>query len=55
LLEDLAERVSGEEDLPWRMAVTTFFHVHEVQDTLRVIIHTLQEVAEWCKTPANRH
>ena len=32
LLEDLAERVSGEEDLPWRMAVTTFFHVHEVQD-----------------------
>ena len=32
LLEDLAERVSGEEDLPWRMAVTTFFHVHEMQD-----------------------
>ena len=32
LLEDLAERVSGEQDLPWRMAVTTFFHVHEVQD-----------------------
>jgi GntR family transcriptional regulator len=32
LLEDLAERVSGEEDLPWRRAVTTFFHVHEVQD-----------------------
>ena len=32
LLEDLAERVSGEEDLPWRMAVTTFFHIHEVQD-----------------------
>ena len=32
LLEDLAERVSGAQDLPWRMAVTTFFHVHEVQD-----------------------
>jgi len=32
LLEDLAERVSGGEDLPWRMAVTTFFHVHEVQE-----------------------
>ncbi len=32
LLEDLAERVLGEEDLPWRMAVTTFFHVHEVQE-----------------------
>jgi GntR family transcriptional regulator len=32
LLEDLAERVSGEQDLPWRMAVTTFFHIHEVQE-----------------------
>jgi hypothetical protein len=32
LVEDLAERVSGEEELPWRMAVTTFFHVHEVQE-----------------------
>src|SRR5919107_2934470 len=32
LLEDLAERVSGEEELPWRLAVTTFFHIHEVQD-----------------------
>lgn len=31
LLEDLAERISGVEELPWRMAVTTFFHVHEVQ------------------------
>ena len=36
LLEDLAERVSGEEDLPWRMAVTTFFHVHEVQDIVEL-------------------
>ncbi len=32
LLQDLAERVSGTEELPWRLAVTTFFHVHEVQD-----------------------
>jgi DNA-binding transcriptional regulator YhcF (GntR family) len=32
LVEDLAERVSVTEDPPWRMAVTTFFHVHEVQD-----------------------
>ena len=32
LLEDLAERISGEGDLPWRLAVTTFFHIHEVQD-----------------------
>jgi GntR family transcriptional regulator len=34
LIEDLAERVSGEEELPWRMAVTTFFHVHEVQEIM---------------------
>jgi len=34
LLEDLAQRVSGEEELPWRMAVTTFFHVHEVQEIM---------------------
>src|SRR5215212_6526625 len=32
LVEDLADRVSGAEDLPWRLAVTTFFHIHEVQD-----------------------
>ena len=34
LLEDLAERVSDAEELPWQMAVTTFFHVHEVQDLM---------------------
>jgi GntR family transcriptional regulator len=43
LLEDLAERVSGEEDLPWRMAVTTFFHVHEVQDIVEP--HGIEAVA----------
>jgi len=32
LLEDLAERVAGAENPPWRLAVTTFFHIHEVQD-----------------------
>jgi GntR family transcriptional regulator len=32
LIEDLEERVSGVEDPPWRLAVTTFFHIHEVQD-----------------------
>jgi GntR family transcriptional regulator len=32
LLEDLPARLEGEENLPWQMAVTTFFHVHEVQD-----------------------
>ncbi len=31
LLEDLEDRVSGEEPLPWRLAVTTFYHVHEVE------------------------
>jgi GntR family transcriptional regulator len=31
LLEDLPERLAGEEELPWRVAVTTFFHVHEVE------------------------
>jgi GntR family transcriptional regulator len=30
LLEDLEELLSGEE-LPWRLAVTTFYHVHEVE------------------------
>jgi GntR family transcriptional regulator len=34
LVEDLAERLSGEEELSWRMAVTTFFHVHEVQELM---------------------
>ena len=34
LIEDLAERVSDEKGLPWRMAVTTFFHVHEVQEIM---------------------
>jgi GntR family transcriptional regulator len=32
LIEDLAHRVSCVEDPPWRLAVTTFFHIHEVQD-----------------------
>src|SRR5215208_6623720 len=32
LVEDLADRVSDAEDLPWRLAVTTFFHIHEVQE-----------------------
>jgi GntR family transcriptional regulator len=32
LVEDLAARVSDVEELPWRLAVTTFFHIHEVQE-----------------------
>jgi DNA-binding transcriptional regulator YhcF (GntR family) len=32
LIGDLEERLSGLEEAPWRLAVTTFFHVHEVQE-----------------------
>src|ERR671921_384932 len=32
LVADLADRVSDAEDLPWLLAVTTFFHIHEVQE-----------------------
>src|SRR5215216_3851136 len=32
LIEDLPEELSGVEDPPWRLAVTTFFHIHEVQE-----------------------
>jgi GntR family transcriptional regulator len=32
LIEDLADRISGMDDPPWRLAVTTFFHIHEVQE-----------------------
>src|ERR687898_345927 len=43
LLEDLADRVSDAEDLPWRLAVTTFFHIHEVQDIVEP--HGMEAVA----------
>src|SRR5829696_899010 len=43
LLEDLAERVSDAEDLPWRLAVTTFFHIHEVQEVVEP--HGIEAVA----------
>ena len=47
LLEDLAARLSGEGDPPWRMAVTTFFHVHEVQDIVEPLgIETVALLAE---------
>lgn len=33
LVEDLRERLLREDgDLPWRLAVTTFYHVHEVEE-----------------------
>ena len=35
LLEDLPERLLREGDpLPWRLAVTTFYHVHEVEEAV---------------------
>jgi GntR family transcriptional regulator len=43
LLEDLAAKVAGEGELPWRMAVTTFFHVHEVQEVMEP--HGVETVA----------
>src|ERR687896_1522152 len=43
LLEDLADRVSDAEDPPWRLAVTTFFHIHEVQDIVEP--HGIEAVA----------
>jgi GntR family transcriptional regulator len=47
LLEDLAARLAGEEKPPWRMAVTTFFHVHEVQDLVEPLgMETVALLAE---------
>ena len=47
LLEDLPARLSGEGDPPWRMAVTTFFHVHEVQDLVEPFgVETIALLAE---------
>ena len=47
LLEDLARRVPAGEELPWRLAVTTFFHVHEVQELVEPLgIETVALLAE---------
>jgi GntR family transcriptional regulator len=47
LVEDLPARISGEEELPWRLAVTTFFHVHEVQELMEPLgIETIALLAE---------
>src|SRR5215213_3737410 len=47
LLEDLPARLSEEERPPWRMAVTTFFHVHEVQDLVEPFgVETVALLAE---------
>ncbi len=47
LLEDLPERIDGAKDLPWRIATTTFFHVHEVQELVEPLgIETVALLAE---------
>ncbi len=47
LVEDLAKKVSGKEELPWRFAVTTFFHVHEVQEVMEPLgVETVALLAE---------
>jgi GntR family transcriptional regulator len=47
LIEDLPTRMSSEEEPPWRMAVTTFFHVHEVQELMEPLgIETVALLAE---------
>jgi GntR family transcriptional regulator len=43
LIEDLPARLSGVEDPPWRLAVTTFFHIHEVQELVEP--HGIEAVA----------
>lgn len=47
LLHDLADRVAGETEPPWKVAVTTFFHVHEVQDAVEPLgVETVALLAE---------
>src|ERR687893_2364534 len=47
LLEDLPARISGEGEPPWRLAVTTFFHVHEVQELMEPLgVETIALLAE---------
>ncbi len=47
LVEDLATKMSGKEELPWRFAVTTFFHVHEVQEVMEPLgVETVALLAE---------
>jgi GntR family transcriptional regulator len=47
LIEDLPARLSDGEQPPWRLAVTTFFHVHEVQELMQPLgIETVALLAE---------
>ena len=47
LLEDLSGRLAENGEPPWALAVTTFFHVHEVQDLMEPIgVETVALLAE---------
>jgi hypothetical protein len=47
LLEDLPAMLPGEQEPPWRLAVTTFFHIHEVQELMEPLgIETVALLAE---------
>ncbi len=47
LLEDLPERLAEDGEPPWALAVTTFFHVHEVQDLMEPLgVETVALLAE---------
>jgi GntR family transcriptional regulator len=47
LLEDLSARVGRETEPPWRLAVTTFFHIHEVQELMEPLgVETVALLAE---------
>ena len=47
LLEDLPGRLSEDGEPPWRFAVTTFFHVHEVQELMEPLgVETVALLAE---------
>ena len=47
LLEDLPGRLSEDGEPPWALAVTTFFHVHEVQELMEPLgVETVALLAE---------
>lgn len=47
LLEDLPARLSADGEPPWALAVTTFFHVHEVQELMEPLgVETVALLAE---------
>ncbi|MGI8648831.1 MAG: GntR family transcriptional regulator [Rubrobacter sp.] len=47
LMEDLERRVSGAGEISWSLAVTTFFHVHEVEEMMDPLgVETVALLAE---------